>query len=233
MRYSTNLNIIIKALEKASSHISRDFIEIENLQSNPVSANKFTNACYNRVKKVLIDDFTKVRPNYNLIFADGDDVIVAKDSEYSLLINVIDGIENLTRSCADFTISIALIYHNNNDKKSESIAVAIYKVIGGELFYSEKGFGAYLNNRRLRVSKRSGDNVIIACDDQEIKLNQKNQLRSYGSKTLEIAYLASARIEQIILKNSDTKFVEPFFLIVREAGGKISYKDNLIIISNS
>lgn len=232
MRYSANLNIIIKALEKASSHISRDFIEIENLQSNPASANKFTNACYNRVKKVLIDDLTKVRPNYNLIFADGDDVIVSKDSEYSLLINVIDGIENLTRSCSDFTISIALIYHNNNDKKNESIAVAIYKVIGGELFYSEKGFGAYLNNRRLRVSKRLGDNIIAVYDDHEI-INQKHQLRNYGSKTLEIAYLASARIEQIILKNSDTKFVEPFFLIVREAGGKISYKDNLIIISNS
>ena len=57
MRFSANLNIIIKAIEKASNHISRDFVELENLQSNPASASKFTSASYNRVKQVLIEDF--------------------------------------------------------------------------------------------------------------------------------------------------------------------------------
>ena len=70
MRYSANLNIIIKAIEKAAGRMPRDFIELENLQSNPISATKFANACYNKVKQTLAEDLLRFRPEYNLIFSD-------------------------------------------------------------------------------------------------------------------------------------------------------------------
>jgi fructose-1,6-bisphosphatase/inositol monophosphatase family enzyme len=136
MRYSANLNIIIKALEKASKHISRDFVEIENLQSNPATANKFTISCFNRVKDILISDFAKFRPDFTINFADGQIIGDPKNSEYHLTIHAIDGIENLCRASADFTVAIALSHRNN--QKLEAISLAISKVIGGELFYSEK-----------------------------------------------------------------------------------------------
>ena len=117
MRFSANLNIIIKAIEKASNHISRDFVELENLQSNPTSASKFTSASYNRVKQVLIEDFAKFRPEFNIIFSDGQKITNQENSEYSLIIHVVDGIENLLRASSDFTVSIALIYRNSNGQR--------------------------------------------------------------------------------------------------------------------
>jgi myo-inositol-1(or 4)-monophosphatase len=251
MRYSANLNIIIKAIEKATNHISRDFVELENLQSNPVSSTKFTNSCYNRVKQILIEDFTKFRPEFNIVFSDGQKIINQENSEYTLLIHAIDGIENLLRASPDFTVSIALIYKKNN--KEEATCVAISKIIGGELFYCEKGFGAYLNNRRIRISQRqktakntfliAGENFSqlnkeflknneLATKDLQSKSNnyQSNiQYRSLGCKTLEIAYFASARVEKIIHNNS--KSYEPFLLLAKEAGGRIQENDDCYIVS--
>ena len=65
---SANLNIIIKSLEKSTMHVARDFSELENLQSNPASAAKFADACARKIKKLLIDDLTKIRPQYNIFF---------------------------------------------------------------------------------------------------------------------------------------------------------------------
>ncbi|MDX2083281.1 MAG: inositol monophosphatase family protein [Rickettsiales bacterium] len=231
MRHSANLNIIIKAIEKATAHMSRDFIELENLQSNPFSAGKFANACYNRVKQVLADDLSKLRPQYNLIFSDGQNLIRKKDAEYSYIIHPIDGFANLTRSNPDFTVAIALEHQSENAVK-ESISVAISKIFGGEIFYCEKGFGAYSNNRRIRVSKRTGADLIMACEDQDL-VNDKNQiLRSYGCRTMELAYVASARLEKAIFKNQNTQFLKPFALLVREAGGKIIEEEKSITVSN-
>jgi myo-inositol-1(or 4)-monophosphatase len=233
MRFSANLNIIIKAIEKASNHISRDFVELENLQSNPASAAKFTSASYNRVKQVLIEDFAKFRPEFNIIFSDGQKISNQEDSEYSLIIHVVDGIENLLRASTDFTVSIALIYRGSNGQ-SEAISVEISKIIGGELYYSEKGFGAYLNNRRIRVSKRINKaEMLTVCDDIKLAESLKIMPRNLGCKTLEIANLASAKIEQIIYKKNNFEFFQPFFLLLKEAGGKVVEEEDKYILSNN
>ena len=233
MRFSANLNIIIKAIEKASNHISRDFVELENLQSNPTSASKFTSASYNRVKQVLIEDFAKFRPEFNIIFSDGQKITNQENSEYSLIIHVVDGIENLLRASSDFTVSIALIYRNSNGQ-SEAISVAISKIIGGELYYSEKGFGAYLNNRRIRVSKRINKaEMLTVCDDIKLTQDLKIMPRNLGCKTLEIANLASAKIEQIIYKKNNFELFSPFFLLLKEAGGKVFEDNEKYILSNN
>jgi myo-inositol-1(or 4)-monophosphatase len=233
MRFSANLNIIIKAIEKASNHISRDFVELENLQSNSASAAKFTSASYNRVKQVLIEDFTKFRPEFNIVFSDGQKISNQEDSEYSLIIHVVDGIENLLRASTDFTVSIALIFRNGNGQ-SEAISVAISKIIGGELYYSEKGFGAYLNNRRIRVSKRINKaEMLTVCDDIKLAQDLKIMPRNLGCKTLEIANLASAKIEQIIYKKNNFEFFQPFFLLLKEAGGKVVEDEDKYVLSNN
>lgn len=237
MRYSANLNIMVKAVEKASINISRDFIELENLQSKPESANKFASASYKKAKQVLIDEFTKFRPDFNLIFSDGEKIIRHEDYEYYFIINVVDGVENFIRAGSDFSISVALI-HKNKNQNPESIAAVIFKIIGGEMYYCEKGFGAFLNNRRLRVSKRTLGNsdVLIVCEDQKLlpKNDSKRNFlsRNYGCKTLEIAYLCSARVEQVVFKIEDSEFVKPFFILLREAGGKIVEKSDSTILSN-
>jgi len=230
MRYSANLNVIIKAIEKATAHMSRDFIELENLQTNPASANKFANSCYNKVKQILADDLSKMRPDYNIIFADGQKIIRSKDAEYSFVIFPIDGMNNLTRSNPDFTVAVAL-EHLNQNGQTESISVAISKIVGGELYYCEKGFGSYANNRRLRVSKRLGSDLIAASEEQSF-LPEAASMRSYGCRTLEVAYVSSSRLEKAFFKNQNLELLKPFLLLVREAGGKISEEEKFILASN-
>ena len=231
MRYSANLNVIIKAIEKATAHMPRDFIELENLQSNPASAAKFASACYNRVKQILSDDLTKLRPEYNLIFADGQNIIHDKNAEYSYIIHPIDGFNNLIRSNPDFTVAVALVHQGENGQK-ESISVAISKIFGGETYYCEKGFGAYLNNRRIRVSKRTTGELLIASEDQTLLTEKTQLLRNYGCRTMEIAYVASSKIEKAIFNTQHFDLVKPFALLVREAGGKVSEEEKTISVSN-
>ena len=224
MRYSANLNVILKAIEKATMHMPRDFTELEHLQTNPATAEKFAAACYRKVKKVLIDDLSKLRPDYNLIFADGEKVIHKENAEYSYIIHPIDGFSNLMRSNPDFTVAIALEHSGKNGEK-EAISVAISKIFGGELYYCEKGFGAYLNNRRIRVSKRNSGEIISV---NEVEKGS----RSYGSRTLGICYLASSRIERAIFSKENYDFIKPFFLLAREAGARIVEDEKTISALN-
>lgn len=241
MRYSANLNIILKAIEKATARISRDFSELENLQMNPTSAVKFTNAAYAKIKEILIEDLSNVRPEYNIVFADGQKVINKETAEYNFVIYPIDGINNLVRAIPDFTIAIAL-EHINKDGTRESISVAINKIIGNELYYCEKGFGAFLNNRKIRTSKRGSDETPLICLDDYSYFDQdlKNSigvksfsLRSYGCRTLEIAYLASAKFDLAFFKNWNYEYLKPFLLLVREANGKVFEKEKFVLASNN
>lgn len=224
MRYSANLNVILKAIEKASMHMPRDFTELEHLQSNPATAEKFAAACYRKVKKILIDDLSKLRPDYNLIFADGEKVIHKENAEYSYVIYPIDGFANLMRSNPDFTVAIAL-EHNNKNGEKEAISVAISKIFGGELYYCEKGFGAYLNNRRIRVSKRISGEILSV---NEIEKGS----HAYGSRTIALAYLAAARIEKVVFSKENYEFLKPFLLLIKEAGGRVAEDEKSVLISN-
>jgi len=227
MRYSTNLNIILKAIEKACKHVSRDFVELENLQSNPNSANRFAISCQEKIKKILISEFQKLRPDFNLVFSKTEQIIVSESAEYSLFIRSLDGLSNLSRANPDFTTAVALL-HTNKQQKQDTVAVAISKNIGNELFYAEKGFGSYLNNRRLRVSKRTGADFLVACNNADYVPEYYQNLRCYGCQTLEVAYLAAARIEELQYNiNSD---IEPFLLLAKEAGAKINKQENKILI---
>jgi myo-inositol-1(or 4)-monophosphatase len=228
---SANLNIMIKSLEKATMHVSRDFVELENLQLNPPTANKFCEACIRKIKKILIDDLTKIRANHNLIFTDGEKIIRSEDAEYAFLINPLDGVANLMRGGPDFTTSIALEFTNKEGKK-EVIAVAIIKIIGGETYYCEKGFGAFVNNRRLRVSKRTNGELLAASNNLNLVLDKKLSLRNYGCESLNVVYVASAKIEKAFFEKNSNQFLTSLFLLVKEAGGRIIQEENSVVVSN-
>jgi len=231
MRYSANLNIIIKAIEKASNHVARDFVELENLQANPLSANKFASLTINRVRQILIDEFTKFRVDYDIIFTDLPKIIRKENNEYCFQVTILDGVENFSRAHPDFTIAVAL-QHITADKKYETIAMAINKIIGGELYYCEKGFGAYLNSRRLRVSRRNQTQQIIASNCINFMQSQKIIPYNYGCNTLAIAYFAAARLDQVVLNHNLSPNLKSFLLIAKEAGGKVEERGEQSILTN-
>jgi myo-inositol-1(or 4)-monophosphatase len=194
------------------------------LQSNPASAEKFAAACYRKVKQMLIEDLAKVRPEFNLIFADGQKMINSENAEYSYIIYPIDGFSNLMRSNTDFTVAIAL-EHRNKEGEREAISVAISKIFGGELYYCEKGFGAYLNNRRIRVSKRNSGEILTSSE-------LEHSSRNYGCRTLTLAYLAASRLERAVFSKEDYELLKPFLLLIREAGGRIVEDETSVSVFN-
>lgn len=232
MRYSANLNIMIKAVEEARVRTARDFHELEILQTNQATAKKYANSCFLRVKKFLFDDLTKMRPEYNIISSDGDKVNNNDEAEYYFFIHPIDGLTNLSRSISEFSIAISLIY--KGEHQDESVACVIHKVIGGELFYTENGFDCFLNNRKIKCSNSSKENKLIGSfDSQKDEFKGKKLInRNFGCKTLEIAYLASGKIDYLEIEKKKSDIFNPFFLLAKQAGASISEEDNKIILHN-
>jgi len=226
MRYSANLNIMLKAIEKASMHLSRDFMELENLQPNPASADKFATHCYQKVKQVLIQEFTHLRPDYNIIFDDGQMITNTKNPEYTYQISAINGLDNLARANPNFAVAIILAHQNEDESEAEPISIVINNIVNKEVYYCEKGFGAFLNNRRIRCSRRKSQMIAFVNDPKNLKLDAKFT-QSLGSTALEVAYLSSAKAEIGIFEANILN--RNLLLLLKEAGGKIEEKDGFIV----
>ncbi len=232
MRNSANLNIMIKAVEEARVRTARDFHELEILQTNQATAKKYANSCFLRVKKFIFDDLSKMRPEYNISSSDGDQVINNEEAEYYFFVHPIDGLTNLSRSILEFSIAISLIY--KGEQKDESVACVIHKVIGGELFYTEKGFDCFINNRKIRCANSTKENKLIGSYESQISdFNGKNLVnRNFGCKTLEIAYLAAGKIDYLEISKDKSEVFKPFFILASQAGANIFEENNKIILHN-
>ena len=144
---SSNLNIMIKAAEKASKTIIRDFGELEKLQVLSKGPSDFVTNSDKKVEKIIIEELTKYKKRFSLISEEIGE-IKNSDLENFWIIDPIDGTTNFLHGVPHFAISIAL------KSKKEIISGLIFDPIKNEMFYAEKNSGAYLNNKRIRVSKK-------------------------------------------------------------------------------
>ena len=144
---SANLNIMIKASEKASKILIRDFGEVEKLQVSIKSPTDFVSSADTKAEKTIIQELLKAKKNYSVI-SEEIGIINNKNSENIWIIDPIDGTTNFLHGIPHFAISIALKSNN------EIIAGVIYDPIKDEMFYAEKNNGAFINNKRIRVSKK-------------------------------------------------------------------------------
>ena len=144
---SSNLNIMIKAAEKASKSVIRDFGEVEKLQVSKKGPHDFVTKTDKHVEKILIDELSKIKKNYSFL-SEEVGKIQNKDKDNIWIIDPIDGTTNFLHGIPHFAICIAL--------KSENQITSglIFDPIKDEMFYAEKNKGAFLNNQRLRVSKK-------------------------------------------------------------------------------
>ena len=144
---SANLNIMIKAAEKASKALIRDFGEIEKLQVSIKGPSDFVSNADLKAEKIIIEELKKARPHYSII-SEEDGSEVNKDKNNTWIIDPIDGTTNFLHGVPHFAISIALKSEN------EIVSGLIYDPIKDEMFYAEKENGAFFNNQRIRVSKK-------------------------------------------------------------------------------
>ena len=214
---SANLNIMIKASEKASKILIRDFGELENLQVSKKGPKDFVTNADIKAEKIIIEELKKARPNYSII-SEENGVEKNKDETNFWIIDPIDGTTNFLHGVPHFAISIAL--QSNN----EIVCGLIYDPIKDELFYAEKNQGAYFNNQRIRVSKkRDIDECLFAVGKG--KYNPDLIYRRSGSAALDLAYVASGRFDGYFQDNLNLWDIAAGIIIVKEAGGIINEID--------
>ena len=228
---SPNLNIMIKASQKASKALIRDFGEIEKLQVSVKGPSNFVTNADIKAEKIIIEELMKAKKNYSII-SEEDGSKINSDSENVWIIDPIDGTSNFLHGIPHFAISIALKSNN------EIISGLIYDPIKDEMFYAEKNNGAFFNNQRIKVSKKKEiENCLFATGGKE-KVISDFITRKTGSAALDMAYVAAGRYDGYFQNNLNLWDVAAGIIIIKEAGGivneiNLSNHSNINIIASS
>ena len=212
---SSNLNIMIKAIEKASKSVIRDFGEVEKLQVSKKGPYDFVTKTDKHVEKILIEELSKTKKNYSFLSEEVGS-IKNKDQENVWIIDPIDGTTNFLHGIPHFAICIAL------QSKKEIVSGLIFDPIKDEMFFAEKNKGAFLNNHRLRVSnKNSLEDCLFSSNHEGVKYSDLN-IRSSGCAALDLAYVASGRLDGFFQNKINLWDVAAGALLVEEAGGIVN-----------
>ena len=211
---------MIKACDKASKVIIRDFGELENLQVLKKGPKDFVTKTDKRVEEILIQELSKSKKNYSFI-TEETGIIDNQDKDNFWVIDPIDGTTNFLHGIPHFAISVALQF------KKEIICGVIFDPIKNEIFYAEKDNGTYFNNQRVKVSKKNDlEECLFATDHLGAKYSDLN-LRYTGCAALDLAYVGCGRIDGFFQKNINIWDIAAGIAIVKEAGGKVTYSNNL------
>jgi myo-inositol-1(or 4)-monophosphatase len=227
---SAILNVMTKAVDKAARALKRDFGEVEQLQVSQKGPSDFVSNADHKSERILREELSKARPTFGFL-AEESGAHAGTDPEHRWLIDPLDGTTNFLHGLPHFAISVAL------EKAGEVVAGVIYDPIKNEMFVAEKGSGAFMNDRRLRVSARKslgdslmatgipfrghGDPVIFARQ-LEFAMRETAGVRRFGSAALDLAYVAAGRYEAFWEEGLSPWDVGAGILLVREAGGYVS-----------
>ena len=229
MALSPTMNVMLRAAEKASKSLIRDFGEVEQLQVSMKGPGDFVSAADTRAEKIIYEELLKGRPGFGFLMEEQGE-IKGTDGEYRWIIDPLDGTTNFLHGIPHWAISIALEYNG------EIVAGIVYDPVKDEMFRAEKGNGAFMRNKRLRVSGRKDLALsVVACADPAI--GRKSQpkfikqvatvmksvagIRRFGAASLDLTYVAAGRYEGYWEENLKPWDVAAGALIVKEAGGMV------------
>ena len=230
MAPSPLITVMTNAVRKAARGVQRDFGEVSNLQVSVKGPGDYVTASDKKCEKVLREELAKARPGYGFLGEEGGPT-AGTDPEHRWIIYPIDGTTNFMHSVPLFAISVAL------ERAGELVAGMTYNPITDEMFAAEKGGGAYLNNRRLRVAARKDLTEALVCCGiphrgrkdhglarAEIAVMQGKTIgiRRLGSATLELAYIAAGRFDAAWERNLSPWDMAAGIVLIREAGGFIA-----------
>ena len=229
---SPQINIIVRACNKASRSLIRDFGEIENLQVSAKGPGDFVTSADKRTEKTIIEELQKAHPDFGIISEEAG-IINKSNTKNKWIIDPIDGTMNFLNGIPHFAISIG--YEEDNEIKCG----VIFDPIKNEMFCAEKGNGAYLNNSRIRVSnkKKLIDSLLVTggpkyssnIKDQiftefiDVSKNTLLPIRKYGSAALDIAYVACGRFDGYWQRELNYWDIAAGIIILKEAGGFVDF----------
>ena len=214
---SPNLNLMIKACEKASKVIVSDFGELENLQVSKKGPKDFVTKTDKRVEKILIDELSRLKKNYSFI-TEETGKILNQNKDVFWIIDPIDGTTNFLHGIPHFAISIAL------QMQGEITTGLIFDPIKDEIFYAEKDCGSFFNNNRIRVSKKTNiDECLFSSNCEGIKIGYpKLNMRNTGCAALDLAYVGCGRFDGYFHDKINIWDIAAGKIIIEEAGGKVN-----------
>ncbi|HUF45937.1 MAG TPA: inositol monophosphatase family protein [Aestuariivirgaceae bacterium] len=225
---SPTLTVMINAARKAARTLQRDFGEVENLQVSLKGPADFVTKSDQRAERILQEELTKARPAFGFVMEEAG-TVAGRDGEHRWLIDPVDGTTNFIHGIPHFAISIGL------ERSGTIIAGVIYNPISNDLYTAERGRGAYLNDRRLRVAaRRELRDAVIACGiphlgrgdtvrfgNELARLQPKVAgVRRFGAAALDLAWVAAGRLDGYWERGLANWDIAAGILLVREAGGR-------------
>ncbi|MEE7461375.1 inositol monophosphatase [Methylobacterium fujisawaense] len=227
------MTVMVDAVRKAARGLRRDYGEVENLQVSRKGPGDFVSAADRKAEEVLRDALMKARPGYSLVLEENG-IIEGTDKSHTWHIDPLDGTSNFLHGVPHFAVSVGL------EREGQIVAGVIFDPIKDELFVAERGKGAYLNNRRLRVSGRQDmADALVGYGTPYLGRGSHPRLlrelgavmavaggtRRMGSAALDMAYVACGRLDAYWERDLQTYDFAAGVILVREAGGFVTSAD--------
>jgi len=231
-KYSPTVNIMIRAAEKAARSLIRDFGEVEQLQVSRKGPADFVSAADIRAEKIIHEELSKAREGFGFMMEEQGEIEGEEGNESVWIIDPLDGTTNFLHGIPHWAVSIAL------QEKGEITTGVIYDPVKDETFWAEKGKGAFINNKRLRVSGRTNmqeaaiamgtpktgeeDAVYnVFLEQLDAVLQRAAATRRMGAASLDLAYVAAGRFDGYWEIGIQPWDVAAGAIIVKEAGGLV------------
>lgn len=227
------LTVMIAAARKTARTLTRDFGEVENLQVSRKGPADFVSSADMKAEQTLFEELSRVRPGYGFLMEERG-AVEGTDKTNRWIVDPLDGTLNFLHGLPHFAISIAL------EREGVLIAGVVYNVIRDELFWAEKGVGAFMNDKRLRVAARGEmkDAVFatgspwVGRPGHDLFLSEMERVmavsagvRRWGAASLDLAYVAAGRFDGFWERGLSPWDVAAGAVIVREAGGLVKEID--------
>jgi len=233
MIHSAVLNVMIKAAHRAGRSLKRDLGEVENLQVSVKGPRNFVTAADRRAEAIVHEELAKARPDYGFLGEEGG-AHEGADKSHRWIVDPLDGTTNFLHGIPHFAVSIAL------ERNGAIVAGLIYNPANDDMFIAERGKGAFLNDKRIRVASRQRlADAVVACGlphygrgdltlaRYEIAAAQQHYagLRRYGAAALDLAWIAAGRLDAYWERDLSPWDMAAGMILVREAGGFVSDLD--------
>jgi myo-inositol-1(or 4)-monophosphatase len=230
MPASALMNVMLGAARKAGRSLARDFGEVEQLQVSLKGPANFVSAADTRAEEILHKELSRARPGYGILFEERGEIEGA-DKTHRFIVDPLDGTTNFLHGIPHFAISIAL------ERDGDLVAGLIYNPANNEVFTAERGKGAFLNDKRIRVAARSelADCVLVTGiphrgrPDQDLFLKEMaavmattSGIRRTGAAALDLAWVAAGRFDGFWERNLRPWDLAAGIVVLREAGGYVS-----------
>lgn len=230
MARSAILNVMVQAAMKAGRSLARDFGEVQNLQVSRKGPGDFVTQADHRAEDIIFSELRRARPGYSFLMEERGTVTGA-DEQHRWIVDPLDGTTNFMHGIPIFSISIAL------ERQGQLAAGVIYNPAMDELYTAERGGGAFLNDRRMRVAARRDlvDAVIstgiphlgrsehgLAVRQLRGVMGQSAGIRRLGSAAIDLAWVAAGRVDGFWETGLAAWDVAAGILMIRESGGFVT-----------